>query len=483
MLFTLLLLGCQENEPPALRTLYPEIAVTPGEVEFGDRVVPLPASTTFFVSNAGRVPLELSMAVEGDAAFVLPVTSGTIEGGEELEVEVQFNPTTFLDYAAELVLLSNDEETPELRVPATGRGVAGPLPDIDVDPGTIDFLTGPGQQILLIHNVGTAPLSIGRARLEGSGSFSLLTDPTDTVVSPGDSLPVVLNYNPPNPDGDNGRLILPSDDPDEAEVAVILLGNGGGDFEYPIAVIDCPGVTDPPRLVPLDGYGSSDPAGLLPLTYAWTLAAVPTNPSGAVISAATLSSLSGPATQLFADAVGTYEVDLVVTNAAGTRSAPARCFIDAIPDEQIVVELTWDTPNADLDVHLAQEGAALFQRPSDACWCNLAPDWGVAGLADDDARVDLDDRAGYGPENVNVYAPQDGQYRVRVHYFEDQGDTTVTATVRVYLLGELTPAFQASRLMDRNEVWDVALINWPEATVGALSADLIDAPRRTCFTP
>jgi hypothetical protein len=481
------LAACNEPDPVTLRVLGPEIAVAPESIDFGDRAVPLTHEGTFFVSNGGKAALELTATVtgEGAAAYTLPVASATVEPNATLPMILRFEPATFLDYPATLVLTSNDEDDPEIEVAISGRGVAAPLPDIQLSALSLDFgeVEGPAVQILTLTNVGSAPLTLGDITSSGSGAFTLTTNPRGNTLAPGDDVPIVVTYDPETTDGDSGAIQIPSDDPDEDPVTVILLGNGGADYEYPEARIDCPGITNPPGFVRLDGSASNDPEGHLPLTYTWTLLAVPTDTgSGTAISSGYLTNQIGDYTDLFTDAVGAYAVALVVQNALGVRSAPALCEVHAIPAEDVLVELTWSTSNADLDLHVAQAGNALFARPGDANWCNTNPGWGIAGRGDDPS-LNLDDRAGHGPENIAIPTPAEGMYDVRVHYFEDQGDDVVQATVRVYILGELAPGFPQSRNLRRNEVWDVARVNWPAATVALLSAATYEADERQCFTP
>ncbi len=462
----------------------PEINVTPSPLEFGPSAVPLVHILPVHVSNAGHADLDVSLNIEGaDASlFEIAETELTLKPGEDHPIDLSFTPATFLDYSATLVLTSNDETDPTVSVPLTGTGISAPMPDIDMSTLAVDF--GPAAElstrVLTITNRGSAPLHLGTVAQSGSSAFALLTDPSGNTIAPGDDVPVVLAYTPPNADGDSGTLTIPSDDPDEDPIEVVLLGNGGADFEYPVAEINCPSQVDPPAFVQLDGYASHDPAGHTPLTYSWSLASVPVDDAGDAISSAYLTNAVSPTTKLWADAVGPYEVDLTVTNSIGVTSAPARCLIDAIPSERVHVELTWNTASADMDLHLAQEGTPIFGRPADANWCNRTPNWGVLGAADD-PRLDLDDRGGHGPENINIDEPQSGRYDVRVHYFDDQGDDVVTSSVRVYLDGIL--AFQASQNMERNDVWDVARINWPEATVAALSDPLEQSVHRQCYTP
>ncbi len=473
----LLLLAACTADGPAVNRLLPELAVAPAAVDFGERTALLVHEETLFLTNSGRAPLEINLALEGDDAFSIAVAEARLGAGESLPLPIVFQPATFLDYSGTLVLTSNDEDDPRVDVDLAGAGVPGPLPDILLSTQSVDFgeVDGDRTEVITVRNVGTAPLQLGTVAQAGSGAFELLSSPSNQVIAPQNELPIVVRYAPPTPDGDSGKLTIPSDDPDESSLEVVLLGNGGADFPYPVARIDCPGPIDPPSFVPLDGSDSSDPEGHLPLTYAWRLVSVPEDLDGTAISAGYLTSPSGDTTRLWADAVGPYEVELVVTNALGVRSAPARCAVEAVPAEDLLIELTWNTPRADLDLHLARNAASLFHVPNDVSYCNRRPSW---GSIDNNPRLDLDDRGGHGPENISVQGPADGDLDVRVHYFDDAGDDVVTATVRVYI--EQVLALQASKNLARDEVWEVATVRWPQKTAAARADPASPAPRRQC---
>ncbi len=468
--------GCKQDT--GITTLFPRIATAPESLEYGEVAVPLDAVDTVFVTNAGRAVLRFEASIEGDDAFTfVDLEEGEIEVGvdETVPVDVRFAPPSFLDYTGELVLTTNDDETPEVRIPLTGVGVDAPMPDIRIDPLTLDFgAVTQGSAVtefLLLENVGDAPLELGQVDQEGSGAFTLSTDPSGDIVGPNSEVPVLITYTPFSEEGDSGMLRFPSADPDEPLTEVVLLGNGGGDFEYPVAEIDCPGTSAPPIWVDLDGSGSFDPAGFEPLTYEWTLVSQPDG------SQEDLTNLVSDSTALFTDVAGLYVVELVVTNDLGTISAPERCEIDAIPEDELHVELSWDTPAADLDLHLARGGADIFEPGDDANFCNSSPNWGDAGT-DDDPRLDLDDQGGFGPENINILAPADDEYTVRVHYWEEHGDDVVVATVKVFTYG--VEVYSGQRSMTRNEVWDVGIVDWPTGSFGALSVPSYDSPDRSC---
>lgn len=464
-----------------VRTLEAAIAVAPEELDFGDVAVPLDAIMELEVTNAGRRDLDVDASLDlgGGGVFVLgnDSRSALIPPGERQSLFVQFTPETFLEYADTLVLTSNDPDNRILPVAIRGVGVDLPMPDIDVAPQSLDFGTVAAGvasvQFFQISNEGDAPLVLDVTDQTGAGTFQLTTDPSFNTVEPGDSLPVIVTYAPVFGSGDSGRLIIHSDDPDEPTVEVVLIGNGGGDFSYPEAIIDCPGTVAPPMWVSLDGSASNDPEGFTPLTYAWSVAQEPdtSDPEGE------FTNPTAPTTDLFIDTAGTWEIQLQVTNTLGTPSVPERCIIEAIPEDELHVELSWDTSGADIDLHLAQNGAGLFVVPDDCTYCNPSPAWGASGFADD-PRLDIDDRGGFGPENINVREPADGTYAVRIHYFEDHGDQAVTTRVKVWTYGVLE--WEGQKVLEYNEVWEPGIVNWPDGTFATNSSDPAPAPQRGC---
>ena len=108
---------------------------------------------------------------------------------------------------------------------------SGSRPDISVTPTRVDF--GPvtvgmsSEQVVTIHNDGTATLTVQSLTLTGTG-FTFVDKPTlPSAVAPGDeTLPVTIKFTPTDPGMQSGTLVITSNDPDEGSVTVKLTGVG-----------------------------------------------------------------------------------------------------------------------------------------------------------------------------------------------------------------------------------------------------------------
>ena len=295
-----------------------------------------------------------------------------------------------------------------------------------------------------------------------------------------------------------GALLLRTNDPDEPEVRIDLVAVGAPNTP-PVA---CAGVSeirhqngdrevpaDPamPTARPADRVFltahpeptcSADPEGGA-LEYAWTLVSKPPV-SGARLTNAQNGPAPGGAEQppyFDVDAIGRYEIELVVTDPEGAASMPATLVVDAVPKDDITVELSWRAA-ADLDLHLLAPGGAPFCDPLDCFWdiC-LGTSAGVPALdwgpdQNSDGKLDPDTMENTDPilvfdnvgntilpgttdvrlENIRVPVAPLGTYRVAVHYFEDKGVATPDFEARVKLVYKGTVLLDETRTFARDEV-------------------------------
>ena len=201
-----------------------------------------------------------------------------------------------------------------------------------------------------IHNGGGSPLSIIYSDVQGgyTGAGNLNVDPQfvapiTATVAPTTTGDYRLQITSPAIDAGNSLSVTVSTDldghPRKIDVPAVLdtgLGTppivdmGAYEASWPVADAGSHQAIKGGTLVTLDGSGSTDPAGNLPLTYGWTqTGGVPVVLSSAVISRPTFS-----APTLTSQILLTFT--LVVTNSIGQVSAPDLITITVLSPDIVV---------------------------------------------------------------------------------------------------------------------------------------------------
>ncbi len=478
----------------------PDIEV-PERVDFGEMEVGQSVVMQVEVTNRGNEVLKLA-SVETSAGFDLGI--GLVE---ERLPEISPNTSIVLDVTFEafdeqmhrgvLAISSNDPDEPlvEVELVANQR-----FPCLLVEPGRLDFGVVDPEEFFVdtavVSNCSTrsrTTFSMGELRAtQGRQAFSQVNRQVyrDVQLEPGESVEIQFAFTPPTSGAFEARTLFTSDDEGNPETTLTLIGRGR-DLDAPQPVIDAlnsergvTAVADPTGDyfgLPLDhmelsAANSRDPEGE-ELSFTWALISRPMD------SAAVLSANDGVLTDLWLDIVGTYTVELTAFAADGRVSTPAIMILHATADQDVHIQLVWDTPNdpfqqdssgSDVDVHLLHQGGVWNEGPWDCFWQNMEPDWGVqrAGTNgwNDDPSLDIDDVDGWGPENINYDNPTSGKtFEVGVHYFSDHGYGASFATVRLYVGGALVLEERRQRLRDQ-EFWRVAKISWPTGQITPINA-------------
>ena len=125
---------------------------------------------------------------------------------------------------------------------------------------------------------------------------------------------------------------------------------------------------------------------------------------------------------------GANTFQITVKNLAGDIVAQSEVFtVNAdIPVMDIWIQLTWDTDQTDIDLHVwdPNNQHTYFGQKTVAAG-------GIPG-----AELDVDDVDGYGPEHFTMQSAQAGNYVVKVRYYSAHGVTeNTTATVRISIAG------------------------------------------------
>jgi hypothetical protein len=484
------LLGCEED---TFTTIEPALEVTPEALDFGTVELGQDALRSAELRSYSTVPSVISaIRIEDDCdgCFLAVNPPDLVPANRDYTLELKYRAKRLLVATGTVTVVSDDPDKPEQVIHVRGRGIDTRKPDVEVAPEVVDFGFAPAGGVAIssfvVISTGTNDLLIDRIRVEPADAPFRITTSTPTPERPGALAPgarASVSVRAELPESATGTItasiIIETNVLEEKNVP----GKPGW-VQVPLRTvanlppIALPGddqTVEPWSRVTLDGsasYDQDDPPDE-PLTFQWRLLSAPPGSTTALERART------PFPSFWADLSGVYEVELVVTDALGLDSEPAVILIEALPTNAVRIELTWDHPDSDLDLHLIRDGGTFCECSTDVHYrdCGRTPTWFPA-TPGANPRLDVDDTSGFGPENINIdgdgaarYIPA-GTYTVAVHYYATNAQTSSwptsvsTATVRIYVFGLL--AAELTRPMaDTGELWIAGALRWPDQTVAA----------------
>ena len=231
------LVGIASNDPddPVVQVdilgggVAPDIDLQPSSLNFGSVPIGGSSSLDAEIWNVGGADLSLgSLTLVGSAEFVIDVDPSfqMIVPGDYTLVTVTYTPVDTQSDLGEVEIPSDDPDEPLVALQLAGAHE--PEPDIDVDPLVVDFgtvdLGNTSTQVVTVSNVGSGDLQVGVPVLSGSPEFGLVTGSFPTVLAPGDARTFNVSYSPYDENADTATVTVASDDPDEPQVIVTLLG-------------------------------------------------------------------------------------------------------------------------------------------------------------------------------------------------------------------------------------------------------------------
>jgi protein involved in polysaccharide export with SLBB domain len=253
-----------------------------------------PEYLTLQIYNVGAADL-IIVSVQllfGSADFSVlptPATPLSIAPGDEVDFSVSFAPSITGAESAIIRIISNDPTAPVVDVTATGFGGSGAVATAIANNGNFGniCLGSFVDELLTINNSGTCPLSI--FGMTGSADFlapSVLSYPL--LVGSGDSLDVMIRFQPATYGAKFGTITIISNDPAgdhlvsvsgvaQAPVANLIIANTGnfgnvcvGSFADEPLIINNSGLCT----LTVTGITSSSPEFLVPevLSYPITIA-------------------------------------------------------------------------------------------------------------------------------------------------------------------------------------------------------------------
>lgn len=488
---------CQAGVDAADTNRFRDCAFDFGEVNVGAARV-----FSFTVKN----PSQVSLSVNGitfepgsDPAFafdgVMPTSVAAGVNGEV--VSVKFAPQVEGTVTATVRIKSDAEnlgEGEDVLINLSATGASRCQPDIEILPAQCNFgdvgVGATGFCDITINNLCTSSCDL----LISDVGFSATTDrtvfgvqspvPVPFAIGCGTGRTLRLFAKPTAPQTFNGALTIDSFDPDEGKIEVPLVVRGA---ESPTCVArvsrinNVPNNSASPEVEPLDDVelsaseSSAAVAGGRITGWQWDLIGQPPE-SSARLSTPTAETTrfnfsSGAGTVSGLDVAGTFLVGLIVTDDSGLSSTQCTIALNAVPQGGLNVQLTWDAPDGDVDLHLVRNGTAWCQADNDCYFGNNNTAWG--------ATLDIDDTNGFGPETISIDSLQDGSYTIGVGVYGAGRPTN--ATVRVFISGQL--ALEDSFFLSGGTPWLPAriVVNGGISTVEVLDTQGTQSGGQRCW--
>ena len=231
--FTFLILsaGCSEfnltNAPDGDNGPPPDILVTPTSLEYGRLSSGEEEVQSFTVENVGDGQLEVSNIVIGAGLAFTVLSGGTfdLQPGEQTVIDVSFTPMGADDNFGQVLVLSNDPDTPEATVDLLGHGA---VPDLVITPDSYQFgeaFIPCGSTVELeMRNAGSEDLVITDLAYTSAGELSVpaldsVRAQLPLTLGPGEITHLMVEYAPASAGSDTGFLEVFSNDPAGVETA------------------------------------------------------------------------------------------------------------------------------------------------------------------------------------------------------------------------------------------------------------------------
>ena len=233
------LLGCDTvaldvgGEPIPTSMLNGQILVEPAVLDFGDVEVGQEGSLPLMIQNTGVDELiidEMTLtSVTGNGSFRIDNRPWqmTLAPQQDEIFTVTYTPTEDGDALANLIILSDDIDTPEIWVPINGGCDA---PRLKVSPPVVSFedlpVGCPQAELITLHNVGNAPLVVHGVDFQPtSDDFRATGLPLSKVtLEKNEWMAFTVYYEPETQNPNTAYFEVRSNDPTSPETNVMVTG-------------------------------------------------------------------------------------------------------------------------------------------------------------------------------------------------------------------------------------------------------------------
>jgi hypothetical protein len=214
----------------------PDISVSPTEIDFGAVATNTADTADIVVTNEGTGTLTIeSVAVDPDGTpFSIAgenCTQDPIAPAGGCTITVQFLPPSANAFHADVVIVSDDPDSPSVTVSVFGSGSGDA--NIAVSPASLDLGTVPlgdsAEGTITVSNTGLADLTITSVAGEGDSAGDFAVEHDCATLANGETCTIDVTYTPAAAGTADFSIVITSSDPDTDTLTVPVTASAGGD--------------------------------------------------------------------------------------------------------------------------------------------------------------------------------------------------------------------------------------------------------------
>src|SRR3974390_2714561 len=153
----------------------------------------------------------------------------TLPPGQSIPLQVSFDPTATGAAGGTITVSSNSSSGGTSAVTLSGTGIAALTPQLTLSPGSLAFgsvtVNTTSTRTLMLNSLGTAPLTVHSVMVGGTG-FAISGAPFPPPLSPGQSIPLQVSFDPTATGAAGGTITVSSNSSSGGTSAVTLSGTG-----------------------------------------------------------------------------------------------------------------------------------------------------------------------------------------------------------------------------------------------------------------
>ena len=213
----------------------PQVTIGAASLSFGSVTVNTAVVQSLTLTSTGTSAVTINSGTIAGAGFTIVAQTSpvTLNPGQSLTLQVQFDPAATGAVTGQLTISSNSTtgSTAMVALSGTGLAVSSPQSNPQLTIGAVSLSFGsvavntPTTQSLLLTSTGTSPVTINSGTVTGA-SFTTVGGSFPVTLNPGQSLTVQMQFDPTTAGAATGQLAINSNSTTGSTAIVALSGTG-----------------------------------------------------------------------------------------------------------------------------------------------------------------------------------------------------------------------------------------------------------------